>query len=143
MEKDPSLKDLSRLEILNKVINGESCYAFDFINQIVMEALRYTPPLGSSSPFRALEDMQVGKYNIKKGDKLQLWIYQVHRNSEQWQRPQEFIPERFDPDHPLYLTPDGKKRNPYSFVPFNGGIRMCLGKTQAELNIRTFIIFVS
>jgi cytochrome P450 len=28
-------------------------------------------------------------------------------------------------------------------VPFNGGSRLCLGKTQAELNMRTFIIFIS
>lgn len=81
-EKDPSLKDLPRLEVLNKVINSETCYQFDFLNQVVMEALRYTPPLGSSSSFKVLEDMQVGSYNVQAGDRLQLWIYNVHRNSD-------------------------------------------------------------
>jgi cytochrome P450 len=30
------------------------------------------------------------------------------------------------------LTPEGKKRNPFSFSPFLGGIRICLGKTFIE-----------
>jgi cytochrome P450 len=43
-----------------------------------------------------------------------------------------FIPERFDPESKYYLTPDGKKRNPFSFSPFLGGVRICLGKTFVE-----------
>ncbi len=46
--------------------------------------------------------------------------------------PEEFIPDRFDPKSPYYLTPDGKKRHPLSFGPFLGGKRICLGKTFAE-----------
>jgi len=30
------------------------------------------------------------------------------------------------------LTPSGKKRNPFSFGPFLGGKRICIGKTFAE-----------
>ena len=32
--------------------------------------------------------------------------------SKEWQRPREFLPDRFDPNSPLFLTPDGKKRKP-------------------------------
>jgi len=53
-------------------------------------------------------------------------------NPEEWQRPDEFLPDRFDPDSDLYLTPTGKKRDPMSFIPFNGGKRVCFGKTFAE-----------
>lgn len=56
----------------------------------------------------------------------------LHRNPEQWQRPTEFLPERFDNSDPLSLTPDGQKRHPLSFAPFFGGRRICLGKTFAE-----------
>ena len=31
IEKDPSLKDLSHLDVLCKIINGETCYQFDFL----------------------------------------------------------------------------------------------------------------
>ena len=44
----------------------------------------------------------------------------------------KYIPERFDPESPLSLTPSAGKRNPNSFVPFFGGKRICVGKTFAE-----------
>lgn len=53
-------------------------------------------------------------------------------NPDEWQKPEQFIPERFCADSPFYLTPTGKKRNPFSFSPFLGGMRICLGKTFIE-----------
>ena len=53
-------------------------------------------------------------------------------NPNEWIEPEKFIPERFNPGHSHYLTPSGAKRNPYSFSPFLGGQRICLGKTFVE-----------
>lgn len=50
----------------------------------------------------------------------------------EWIQPEKFIPERFDPASAYYLTPAGNKRNPFSFSPFLGGMRICLGKTFIE-----------
>jgi cytochrome P450 len=66
-------------------------------------------------------------------------IFYLHRNPLEWQEPDKFIPDRFDPSSPYYLTPLGKKRNPCSFTPFLGGRRICLGKTFAE-NIAKIVI---
>ena len=57
----------------------------------------------------------------------------LHLNGNQWQRPYEFLPDRFDPNHPLSRTPAGDKRNPYSWLPFLGGRRICFGKAFAEV----------
>lgn len=56
----------------------------------------------------------------------------LHHNRKQWIEPHKFIPERFDPKSKYYLTPSGDKRLPYSFAPFLGGNRICVGKTFAE-----------
>jgi cytochrome P450 len=53
-------------------------------------------------------------------------------NPEQWSEPERYIPERFDPSSPYFLTPSGKRRHPMSYGPFLGGKRVCLGKTFAE-----------
>lgn len=53
-------------------------------------------------------------------------------NPEQWGEPEKYIPERFDPASPYFLTPSGKRRHPMSYGPFLGGKRVCLGKTFAE-----------
>ena len=60
----------------------------------------------------------------------------MHRNSTQWQRPYEFLPDRFDADHPLSLTPSGKKRHPMAFLAWHGGKRICFGKTFAEMVLK-------
>jgi len=57
----------------------------------------------------------------------------LHHDQEQYQRPDEFLMERWDSTSKLYLTEKGEKRHPYSFIPFSGGRRVCLGKTFAEL----------
>ena len=56
----------------------------------------------------------------------------IHRNPDQWFEPLKYIPDRFDPEHKYFLTPEGKKRHPMSFGPFLGGKRICLGKTFVE-----------
>lgn len=59
-------------------------------------------------------------------------IYSLHHNPDEWISPEKFIPERFDKESPLSLTPKGNRRHPMSFGPFLGGKRICLGKTFAE-----------
>ena len=56
----------------------------------------------------------------------------LHKNKNEWQRPNEYLPDRFDPASPLYLKPNGEKRHPMAFGPFLGGKRICLGKTFVE-----------
>jgi cytochrome P450 len=53
------------------------------------------------------------------------------------------LPERWDPTNPLFLTPDGKKRNPFSFIPFSGGKRVCFGKTFAEAGLKYFVTYLT
>jgi cytochrome P450 len=60
-------------------------------------------------------------------------IHQLHHNPDEWREPSKFIPERFDPSSPYFLTPGGSKRHPMSFGPFLGGRRVCVGKTLAEV----------
>ena len=69
------------------------------------------------------KDVKAGGYTIKAGDILSPNILGLHFNKNEWQRPYEFLPERFDNANPLSLTPNGKKRNSFSWIPFNGGKR--------------------
>ena len=57
--------------------------------------------------------------------------------------PNEFLPERFDPSHQLSLTPGGKKRSAYSFLPFSAGRRICFGKTFAEFNLKFITLYLA
>ena len=104
----------------------------DFYQNCFNEALRIQPPVYYSSTVRMTEDVVAGGLHIRRGD--QMWIGMSHlcNNPQEWQQPSQFIPERFDNSNSISLTPSGKKRNPYSFSPFLGGVRICLGKTFVE-----------
>ena len=80
---------------------------------------------------------------VRKGDEFQIFIHGLHFNAKEWQRPYEFIPERFDTSNPISLTTSGQKRNPASWAPFSGGKRVCFGKTFADLNIKFVALYFS
>ena len=63
---------------------------------------------------------------------ISIGMYGMCNNPNEWIEPHKFIPERFDENSDYFLTPDGHKRNPYSFAPFLGGSRICIGKTFVE-----------
>lgn len=49
----------------------------------------------------------------------------LHHDEAYWHRPNEFIPERFDPEHEYYFVPGTNKiRDPNVFIPFSTGARM-------------------
>ena len=91
------------------------------------------PPIRFSSQLIPTEEITLSNgYKILKEQSISINMTYLQNNPEHWQRPLEYIPERFDPNSPFYLRPDGKKRHPMCFGPFLGGKRICLGKTFAE-----------
>jgi hypothetical protein len=57
------------------------------------------------------------------------------RLPELWPDPLAFRPERWDPDAAGYVEPA-----PYSFVPFGGGYRRCIGFAFATLEIKAVLV---
>lgn len=110
---------------------------------VMQEALRIQPASPFSMIICTTADVKLGNYNFKKGDNLAINFQALAHNPAEWQRPMEMLPERFDHSNPLSLTPDGKKRSSFSWVPFHGGTRVCFGKTLAELNLKILISFMT
>ncbi|XP_011089170.1 beta-amyrin 28-oxidase-like [Sesamum indicum] len=95
---------------------------------VVSETLRLWPPVVGA--FReALVDIKYGGYDIPKGWKFYWNTSSTHTDSSLFTDSTNFDPSRFDGAGPI----------PYSFVPFGGGPRMCLGKEFARLEILTFL----
>ena len=79
------------------------------------------------------ETVQCDKLKIRKGDLFTIYMSRLCNDPDEWIEPERFIPERFDAYSPYFLTPRGVRRNPYSFTPFLGGSRICIGKTFVEI----------
>lgn len=112
------------------------------------ESLRIESPVSFSTSLMMRRDVTLAKgkpkeLKIRAGDEIHLIMGLQHHDPRQWgPRHLEFIPERFDPTSEHYKTPDGKKRHPYSYTPFLGGHRICLGKTFAETVAKKMIAMV-
>lgn len=98
-----------------------------YLGFVIQESLRLYPPAWwyGRTP---IKDDTLGGFDIPAGTILTLIPFLTHRNSEYWESPLSFRPERFDPSK-------GAKITPYSYVPFAAGPRMCIGKDFALIEM--------
>ncbi|KAL8201647.1 hypothetical protein R6Q57_010794 [Mikania cordata] len=95
---------------------------------VVSEVMRLNPP--TIGAFReALVDFEYAGYTIPKGWKLYWSAAWTHKDEANFEEPTRFDPSRFEGSGPA----------PFTFVPFGGGPRMCLGKEFSRLEVLTFL----
>ncbi|XP_055842783.1 probable cytochrome P450 28d2 [Episyrphus balteatus] len=70
-----------------------------------------------------LENSDGRTIELKQGDIVHISAYSFHKDKEFFEKPEEFMPERFDPEIGGYR----KYRDRGVFLPFSDGPRMCLG----------------
>lgn len=99
---------------------------------IFAEALRLAPPVWVS-PRRAIEDVVVDGIAIPKGAHVIISQYASHRNTEFFDNPDEFQPERWANDLESRL-PRG------AYFPFLAGTRKCLGDQFALLEAHIILM---
>jgi cytochrome P450 len=104
-----------------------------YFKQVIDETLRLYPPIHVGNRVSA-EDLSVCGYDIPKGERVMVSIYATHHDETHWPEPERFDPERFG---------QGKQPAPYSYLPFGGGARNCLGANfaQVEANVVLARIF--
>jgi cytochrome P450 len=105
-----------------------------YIRQVVMETLRLYPPAFIIQR-QALEDDEIGGYHVPKGMNVLFPIYVIHRMEEYWDNPNEFHPDRFHADAL-------KNNNKYTYFPFGGGPRLCIGDQFAQFEMMMTLIKV-
>lgn len=88
-----------------------------FTRQVISEALRIYPPAYMLTRVAA-EGTRLGGHRVKKGARVNIPIWAIHRNAEIWPEPHKFDPDRFGPDAP--------EPPRYSYMPFGAGPRICI-----------------
>lgn len=94
-----------------------------YIRQAIDETLR----LRNATPMLArnvLEDDNLCGHPVHQGDLVMLWFYGLHRNPAYWPEPERFDPERFSAEAV-------QGRDPWCYLPFSGGPRVCIGNNFA------------
>lgn len=97
----------------------------EYTDAVAEEALRVRPVV----PFTGRElrqDSHLGGYNLPSGSIVMASIYLAHTRPDVYADPFAFRPERFIE----------QKTDTYSWVPFGGGTRRCIGAAFAQLEMR-------
>ena len=100
------------------------------LSNTIKETLRLYPPIHVSNRMVA-EDTAVTGYELQAGTRLMASIYLSHRDKRYWGEPEKFRPERFDPKAP--------KPPPFTYIPFGGGARTCIGAGFAQVEAKVVL----
>ena len=101
-----------------------------YLDAVVKETLRVRPVVPGIGRVVRGEPFEIGGYVIPEGIEINPSIAAIHRRSDYFPQPRAFRPERF-------LGPDAP--DSYTWLPFGGGTRRCLGASFATFEMRVII----
>jgi cytochrome P450 len=108
----------------DEIDSGEDAY----LDAVVKETLRLRPVIALVLR-RLTEPMEIGGRLLPSGVTLAPCIYLLHRRADVYDEPRAFRPERF------LEKPPGT----YTWIPFGGGVRRCLGASFAQFEMKVVL----
>ncbi|CAE6440562.1 unnamed protein product [Rhizoctonia solani] len=133
LAENPKIMAKLRSEILSHLGTSNHPTPEDFkemkyLRAVINETLRLFPavPVNERTAIKSTVFQSGGKkYYIPAGATMPYSVFHMHRRKDLWgPDAQEFDPERWLDDRlKKYVTP-----NPFIFLPFNAGPRICLGQ---------------
>jgi cytochrome P450 len=99
-----------------------------YLEAVVTETLRLRPVI-SLVARRLREPVEIGGWSLPAGVTVTPSIYLVHRRADVYPEPDSFIPERFLDNPP----------GTYTWIPFGGGVRRCIGGSFAHFEMQVVL----
>jgi cytochrome P450 len=112
---------LDRLEAEVLADDGDA-----YLTATIYETLRRRPVLPNAGPRMVMQPLEVGGWRYPRGVGLVPNAYLVHHDPSIYPDPYAFKPERFLDESP----------GTYTWIPFGGGRRRCLGASFAMLEMK-------
>ncbi|XP_073044340.1 carotene epsilon-monooxygenase, chloroplastic [Primulina eburnea] len=143
LSKDSSSLEKARVEV-DRVLQGrlptyEDIKNLKFLTRCIMESMRLYPHPPVLLRRAQVADVLPGNYKVNPGQDIMISVYNIHHSAQVWERPEEFLPERFDLEGPV----PNETNTDFRYIPFSGGPRKCVGDQFALLEaIVALAVFV-
>lgn len=124
LSQNPAVEERLRAE-WRDVLGGrlptfEDLPALEYTERVFAESMRLYPPAWAIGRM-ARREFRLLNFVIPKGGIVVMSPYVMHRHKQFWPNPDRFDPERF--------TAEAKASRPkFSYFPFGGGPRVCIGE---------------
>lgn len=102
--------------------------------QVIQETMRLYPAVWFIDR-EPMQDDHINGIFIKKEEDIAVSVHSLHRNAKYWDRPNDFNPDRFAPENK-------NNRVPYSYLPFGGGPRLCIGQNFAQMEMQFILVML-
>lgn len=132
------LNEINHLLETDSNPTAEKIMELQYLNGIIKEGLRKLSPAGEFFPRIALQDHYLGDVFITKGTIVYMGFSFNFNDPKIFKDTEKFVPERWIKEHELY---DGaEEKNFYSYLPFSGGARICIGWQMSQLEAKIILI---
>jgi cytochrome P450 len=94
--------------------------ALPYTRMVLTESMRLYPPAWAIGR-RAIKEFEIGEYKIPARSMVVVCQYITHRDARFFPQPEKFDPDRWRPEI-------AAMRPKFSYFPFGGGTRICIGE---------------
>ncbi|KAM9395017.1 steroid 17-alpha-hydroxylase/17,20 lyase isoform 2-T2 [Salvelinus alpinus] len=130
-------------EELDSVVGGDRTPqlsdrgSLPYLEATIREVLRIRPVAPLLIPHVAQTDTSIGKFTVRKGDRIIINLWSLHHDEKEWKNPEMFDPGRFLNEEGTGLCIPSP-----SYLPFGAGVRVCLGEALAKMEIFLFLSWI-
>jgi len=129
-----------KFDDVEEIVTGPKLNECHYLRACIDESMRMSPPVPGVAPRKVLAGgIEIDGHHIPEGFDVGVPHYTIHHNPDYYPKPFDYVPERWLTDPAANPMHDGLEAARSAFCPFSIGLRGCIGKGLAYVELTVTI----